>query len=384
MSRPQTVSRRALLSAGGACFAGSFLLDSWLFDAAAADDGGVVWQQRWGDATHRKFTSASPDPSALSEVWTTSPDRAGSLTVECIGPDSVYARDYDRLIAYSRSDGTTEWVYSADEGSLSSPSLVGDTLLVQENATVHAVDTGDGSARWTGAFAPSQQPFSTIHARDGDAYLPGQRTYFEIDPDTGFQRRSFDAGTLGTLVAAADDSLFWWADGTLRATDSTGAVRWTASLGRSNPPSGRALAVTDDAVLVRHLSPADGPAVTSLARTDGSVRWSTGEGIDGSIAVTAGPEAVYVGTDFEVRGLDTATGDTRWTVATGGGAPQPVATPERAFVPTASGIVPTEPTTGDQNGVKPLPGRSVSSLAVAPGSVYAVADGELVGLEVAA
>jgi outer membrane protein assembly factor BamB len=261
---------------------------------------------------------------------------------------------------------------------------VGDTVLVQENATVHAIAVGDGSARWTGQFAPSQQPFSTILARDGDAYLPGQRTYFEIDPGSGFQRRSFETKTLGTLVAAAAESLFWWADGTLRSTDPAGAVQWSASLGRSNPPSGRALAVTDDSVLVRHLSPDDGPTVTALSRTDGASLWATSEGIDGGVAVTAGPETVYVGTDFEVRGLDRATGSTRWTRATGGRAPQPVATPGRTFVPTADGIVPVDPVTGDQTGNTPLPGRSITSLAVAPESAYAVADGELVALEVGA
>jgi hypothetical protein len=384
MSRPQTFSRRALLSAGGACFAGSFLLDSWLFDAAAADSGDTAWRQRWADASHRKFTSASPDPGALSQVWTARPDDAGSLTVECLGPDNVYVRDYDRILAYSRTDGSKQWAYSANEGSLSLPTLVGNTLLVQENATVHAIAVGDGSARWTGRFSPSQQPFSTILARDGDAYLPGQRTYREIDPATGFQQGSFDTKTLGTLVAAAENSLFWWAGGTLRSTDSTGAVQWSASLGQSNPPSGRALAVTDEAVLLRHLSPADGPAVTAVSRTDGSVLWSTTDGIDGGVAVTAGPETVYVGTDYEVRGLDRVSGSTRWTVATGGAAPQPVATPERAFVPTVLGIVPVDPVTGDRNAPKLLADRSVRSLAIASGSVYAVADGKLFGLEAGA
>jgi hypothetical protein len=384
MSRPQTVSRRALLWAGGGCFAGSFLLDSWLFDAAATDGDDARWQQRWADPSHRKFTSASPDPELLSRRWAAGPDDAGSLTVECIGPGTVYVREYDRILAYSRSDGTKRWTYSANEGSFALPSLVDDTLLVQENATVHAVDTGDGSSRWTGQFAPSQQPFPTILARDGDAYPPGQRTYFEIDPGTGFQRRSFETETLGTLVAAAGDALFWWADGRLRATDSTGTVQWSASLGRSNPPSGRALAVTDVAVLLRHLSPDDGPTVTALSRTDGTPLWATSEGIDGGVAVTAGPETVYIGTDFEIQGLDAATGTTQWTRATGRSPPQPVATPGRAFAPTTDGILPLDPETGDQTGVKLLPGRSVQSVGLAPGNVYAVADGELIGMGVAA
>ena len=384
MSRPQTPSRRALLSAGGACFAGSLLLDSWLFDAASADGGDAVWQQRWADASHRNFTAASPDPDALSQVWSASPDDSGPLTIECIGPDSVYVRDYDRLIAYSRATGDEQWTYSADEGSLSLPSLVGNTLVVQENARVHAIDAGDGSARWTGNFAPSQQPFSTIVARDGEVYLPGTRKYFQVLPESGFQRRSFGTKTLGTLVAAAGDSLFWWADGTLRASDPAGAVQWTASLGRSNPPSGRAIAVTGDAVLVRHLSTDSGPAVTAVSRADGTSLWTTSEGIDGGVAVTAGSDTVYVGTDYEVRGLDSTTGSTRWRVPTGTVSPQPVATPETAFVPTETGIVPVDPVTGAQNGASARPDRSIDSLAVAPDAVYAVADGELVALEVGA
>ena len=381
MNPPQPLSRRALLSAGGACFAGSLLLDSWLFDTAAADGGDTAWQQRWADATHRKFAPVSPDPDTLSQVWTTGPEDDGSLTIECIGPRTVYTRDYDRIVAYDRTDGSERWVYAANEGSFSLPSLVGSTLLVQENGTVHAVATGDGTARWVGQFAPSQQPFSTVLARGGDAYLPGQRTYLEVDPGSGFQRRSFDAQRLGTLVAAGDDALFWWANGTLRSTDATGRRRWATSLGRSNPPSGRAIAVTAETVFVRHLSPDDGPTVTALRRTDGTPLWSISDGIDGGIAVSAGPETVYVGTDFSVRGLDRVTGETRWTVSTGGMTPQPVGTPETALVPTADGIVPVDPVTGDQIGNRCLQGRSVRSLAVTPSAIYAVADDELVGLE---
>jgi outer membrane protein assembly factor BamB len=384
MSPPQPLSRRALLSAGGACFAGSFLLDSWLFDAVAADGSDAVWQQRWADASHRKFTSASPNPGALSKAWSASPDESGPLTVECIDSDNVYVREYDRIVAYRRDDGAKQWVYSADEGSLSLPSLVGDTILVQENARVHAIAVGDGSARWTGQFAPSQQPFSTIVAADGDAYLPGRRSYFEVHPGTGFQRRSFGTRTLGTLVAAAGDALFWWANGTLRSTDHAGDIQWSASLGRSYPPSGRSIAVTEEAVMVRNLSPETGPTVTALNRKDGTSLWSTSEGVDGVVAVTADPERVYVGTNFEVRALDSATGTTEWTVATDGAAPQPVATPGTTFVPTTTGIRPVDPATGDRNGAESLSGRSVQSLAVAAGSVYAVADGELVALEVGA
>lgn len=384
MRRPQMPSRRAFLSAGGACFAGSFLLDSWLFDTAAADGGGDAWQQRWADATHRKFTTASPDPESLSEVWSASPEDAGTLTVECIGPNTVYVRDYDRILAYSRTDGSKRWTYTANEGSLSLPSLVGETLFVQENATVHAIATGDGSARWTGTFAPSQQPFSAILSRDGDAYLPGHGQYFEVHPGTGLQRQSFSTASLGTLVAADADSLFWWAHGTLRSTTPDGTVQWSKSLGRSNPPSGRAIAVTDDAVVVRHIDASDGPTVTALGRDDGETDWSVQEAIDGGVAVTAGPETVYVGTDFQVRALDAATGATKWTTDTGRGAPQPVATPGRAFVPTASGVVPADPASGDQNGHKLLSGQAIHSLAVAPGSLYATVGGSLVGLEVGA
>lgn len=384
MSPPQTLSRRALLSAGGGCFAGSFLLDSWLFDATATASDGTDWQQRWGDSTHRNFTSAAPDPTEIRRSWTETPEESSSLTIECVGPERVYVRDYDQIIAYSRDGGSEQWRYSANEGSLSLPTLVDETLVVQENGTAHAVAVGDGSTRWTGRFAPSQQPLSTTIALDGNVYLPGGRTYLEVHPRTGFHRQSFDTTSLGTLVAADEATLFWWADGQLRATDVDGEIQWRRSLGRSHPPSGRAIAVTDSAVIVRHLPAGDGPTVTALDRDSGDSLWNTSEGIESGVTVTAGPETVYVGANMQLRALDRTTGRTRWTMATGGSIPtQPVATPSTAYVPTTDGLVPVDPTRGTQRGIRLLPGRSVRSLAVVADGVYAIADNALVELEVA-
>ncbi len=383
MSPPQTFSRRALLSAGGGCFAGSFLLDSWLFDATTTASDGTGWQQRWGDSTHRKFTSAAPDPTELGESWAVTPEETSSLTVECVGPERVYVRDYDRLVAYRRDDGSEQWLYSANEGSLSLPTLVGETLVVQENGTAHAVAVGDGSTRWTGQFAPSQQPLPTTITLDGNVFLPSERSSLEVHPRTGFHRQSFDTTTLGTLVAADEETLFWWADGQLRATDTDGERQWNRSLGRSHPPSGRAIAVTDSVVIVRHLPADDGPTVTALDRDNGDSLWNTSDGIEVGVAVTAGPETVYVGTTLQLRALDLTTGRTRWTMTTDGTTPsQPVATPSTAYVPTSDGLVPVNPTTGEQRGDRHLSGQSIRSLAVVADGVYAVADDTLVGLEV--
>lgn len=383
MAPPQTLSRRALLSAGGGCFAGSFLLDSWLFDTTATASDGTCWQQRWGDSTHRKFAPAAPDPAELGQSWAVTPEEASSLTVECVGPERVYVRDYDRLIAYRRGDGSEQWHYPANEGSLSLPTLVDETLVVQENGTAHAIAVDDGSARWTGQFVPSQQPLSTTLALDGNAYLPGERTYLEVHPQTGFHRQSFDATALGTLVAADEGALFWWASGQLRATDTDGQIQWRRSLGRSHPPSGRAIAVTDSAVVVRHLPTDGGPTVTALDRDSGDPLWHTSEGIESGVAVTAGPETVYVGASMQLRALDRTTGRVRWTTATGGSTPpQPVATPSTVYVPTTDGLVPVDPTSGEQRGPRLLLGRNIRSLAVVAGAVYAIADDTLVGLEV--
>lgn len=382
MSPPQTLSRRALLSAGGGCFAGSLLLDSWLFDATATASDGSFWQQRWGDSTQRKFTSAAPDPAELTPSWSVTPDESRSPTVECVGPKHVYLRDYDRIAAYSRDNGRRQWRYTANEGSLSLPSLLGDTLVVQENATVHAVAAGDGSARWTGQFAPSQQPRSTAIALDGNVYLPGERTYLAVQPRTGFHRRSFDATTLGTLVAADDTSLFWWADDYLVATDTDGNSQWRRSLGRSHPPSGRAVAVTDDAVVVRHYPSGEGPTVTALDRDNGESLWSVADQIGAGVAVTAGPEAVYVGASFHLRALDHATGETNWTVETGKLTPRAVVTPTVMYVATTDGILPVDPETGDSRGDRLLPEHTVRSLGVVNDGLYALSDDALTALEV--
>ncbi|WP_302081455.1 PQQ-binding-like beta-propeller repeat protein [Salinibaculum rarum] len=384
MSPPQTLSRRALLSAGGSCFAGSYLLDSGVFSGTDSASGATGWQQRWGDSTQRKFTSADPDPTDLGQSWTLTPEDAGSLTVECIGPDRIYARGYNRLLAYRRDDGSRQWTYSADEGSFSFPSLVGNTLVVQENATVHAVAADDGSARWTGHFATTHQPRSATVTLDGTAYLPGGRTYLGVHPATGFHRQTFDAKTLGTLVAAGDQSLFWWANGLLHMTDTDGETQWRRSLGRSHPPSGRGIAVTDSAVVVRHRSTDNDLVVTALDRDGGGELWTTSDDIDTGSAISAGPELVYVGTGRQVRAIEYATGEAQWTRTIDSSSPEPVVTPSTAYIPTTDGLVALDAATGSQRGDRLLSGRTVHSLAVADDAIYATADDNLVALEVGA
>lgn len=383
MTRPHTVTRRALLSAGGACFAGSLLLDAWVFGSAASQDTGVVWRERWADATHREFTPVDPGPDSLSRTWSVDVGERTEPSVECVGTDCVYVRDYNRILAYDRTDGRQVWEYAAHEGSFSLPTLIGETVLVQENATVHAVDANDGTARWTGHFYPSHQPFSTLITLDGDAYLPSKYRYLEVHPQTGFERRSFDADLLGTLVAADDDLMLWWDGGTLSATDRDGAVQWDRPIGRAHPPSGRALAVTDSAVVLRHLS-GDGSAVTALDRDRGSILWDVETDVHDGTAVTTGSKTVYLTNNHDVRALEASTGTVRWRQSTGQSTPQPVATPETVYLPTAEGIRPVDPETGDQHAPRLLTGNSVDSLALVGDALYVVDDTELVALEVTA
>lgn len=380
MTGPHATTRRALLSAGAASFAGSFLLDAWAFGSAAGQSSDAVWRQRWGDATHRKFVSTAPAPDTLSQDWSATPGPGVDLTVECIGPDNVYVRDYDRLIAYSRANGTQAWRYEADEGSLSLPTLLGDTVLVQENATVHAIDRTTGQARWRGHFASSRQPFSTVVAREGRAYLPDGSEYLSVEPGSGFHHQSFDSTTLGTLVAADSELLVWWADGTLRVTDPDGAVQWSRTLGRSFPPSGRTIAVTDDAVILRHRTSSDGAMVSAFGRENGQPRFRVRDRIEEGVTLTAGPETVYLTGDFHVLAVDAATGEVRWRLTTGESTPAPVASAGLAYVLTDDGVAPVDPATGVQRGNRVLAGQRVDSLAAVPGGLYAVTDQTLVAL----
>jgi len=370
-SRP-TVSRRAFLSTAAGCFGGSLLLDAGAFDAVSAAPDGPTWQQRWGDGTQRKFTPASLDPEALTASWSvTFAEHRGNATIECVDAAHVYVRDYDRLVAYSREDGSRAWTYAAEEGSFAQPTMAGDTILVQENDTVHAIATESGRARWTGSFDAPYRPSANPMVIDDTAYLPAGNSYVTIHPTTGLRRTSIDAAPLGTLLAATDEQLFWWTEGTLQATDHDRDSEWRRTFARAFPPSSKTIAVVEDRLVLRRRSTSGETLVTALDRTSGQQVWRAGDEVADTVAVTGDQGTVYIGAGTRLHALDATTGTEQWRVSTETVQPAPVVTPKTVYVPLGDGIAPVDPDSGAQQASTLLDGEPTTSLAAVGGGLYA-------------
>lgn len=380
MTGPSTLSRRSLLSIGAGCFAGSLLVDSWLFGSAAADASGSVWQQRWGDATQRRFAPADPDPESLVESWSITIEPRESLDVECIDADRVYVRDYNRILAYDR-DGSRAWVYTADEGSFAPPTLIDNSLIVHENSTVHSIAAGDGTTRWTGGFRAPHLPSGTVLDGDGGVYLAEGDRVVVVQPETGFRRRAIDAELLGRLVAATDTQLFWWTEGTLYATGTDGAIDWRTTFDQSYAASGRTVAITDQQVILRHFTATDVPTVTALDRETGDRVWETDFGLGETVSVTAGPDTAYVGSNHRLQAFALDSGEKHWERMTDRATPTPVVTPQTVYLPTDDGILPADPADGEPRTERLLGDRPITSLGAVEGGLYATTNTELLALE---
>ncbi len=380
-SRP-TVSRRAFLSTAAGCFGGSLLLNAGAFDAVTADASVPTWQQRWGDGTQRKYTAARPDPEALTSAWSVSLDeQRGNVAVECVDADRVYVRDYNRIIAFDRSDGTRSWTYAADEGSFARPTLTEDTVVVSENGTVHAIAAGSGRARWTGSFSAPYRPLVNPTAVDETVYLPTGSAYVTADPTTGFREGAVNASSLGTLLAATDRLLFWWTEGTLHATDYDGNIQWRRTFARSFPPSGKTIAVTDDCIVFHRQSPTGKTLLTALDRQTGDDAWQISRPVGDNVAVTAGPSTVYLGSGTSLYAYDAESGDRKWSLSAETIQPAPVVTPETVYVPLGDGIAPVDPDSGTTQTAPLLDGETPASLAAVDGGLYASSNDRIHALE---
>ncbi|WP_424005164.1 PQQ-binding-like beta-propeller repeat protein (plasmid) [Haloarcula salina] len=271
------------------------------------------WPRFQSDSTNTghvaDITAVPRDPDVYWKfyVQSSSPVIAnGSLfTGEYTPERSVISRD--------AATGRIEWTKRLSGGAMGTPSVIGETLLMQTYATLFAFDCQTGDQLWKSSIG--RGPPGCPVALDGVAYLANgafqewPTEVFAFDIGTGEEqwRTTLDVGesNLEGSVAVDDDYVFI-VDGSLIALDTAdGSEAWRKDFDTSanTTPS-----VSDGTVYVTDT----GGTLHAIKREDGTERWtaSVGEPEEGSaVAVTA--EEVYVGTKSGLHSF-TINGDSQW------------------------------------------------------------------------
>jgi hypothetical protein len=237
------------------------------------------------------------------------------------------------------SDGRRRWTFPDRPGSVRpwnpdtpAPPVVADgrVLLGGRWQTdpqtvlggVAALDPSDGTVDWTYTRRTSPEspiPFGRPSVHDGTAYAPTLRhAVHAIDTNDGSERWSTqvldDEGASVPPVVATDEVVVVVEDEEvvgLRRAD--GSELWRTGLdGFLTSGVRRPVAVTDETTVVALDS--DPPELVALATPTGEVRWRVAPERPTSPPVVAGG-TVYVGTDEGVTAFDIADGTQRWRFA---------------------------------------------------------------------
>ncbi|MFC6757791.1 MULTISPECIES: PQQ-binding-like beta-propeller repeat protein [Haloarcula] len=197
-----------------------------------------------------------------------------------------------KLVALDVSNGDIRWEHQEAIGIMSAPVVADGTVYFEDEGTLFAVNTDDGSEEWSKEILTYLESDTTLLQRpvyhDGTLYAGGLGPY--------------DGNGAGAVFAidASDGSRIWRTE---VDTDT------------------RQPAVDGDSV---YISGAEGQ-VFSLAADDGTIEWEVDANTE-RFSPTLTDEALYVsGDDNTVVSLDPTDGSEQWRFDTNGHPGEPVA-----------------------------------------------------------
>jgi outer membrane protein assembly factor BamB len=273
--------------------------------------------------------------------------------------------------AYDRDDGE-RWRLST-EPDVAVPTVVGNTVFVEESHGTRAVDAETGEVDWhyrSGYGFPHVSPA----VRDGRVFVGGRR-FLALDAVTGERLWRTDRKLPAAQTCAVADERVLVSNGYgengggLFCLDTAdGRVRWEADVAPTYDP----VAVDDRRCFVVD----DAGVLSAVSLTDGSVEWSRRRAVQGDFsrheqAVLAGGLVLVGGWNGPLRAFDPETGAVRWTA---GPADErhlpPVAGADGVYAVTRAGTVYEVGFDGSERWRRSVPRTLTSPPSLVAGALY--------------
>jgi outer membrane protein assembly factor BamB len=237
----------------------------------AAPDGEVYRRdetflvERLRGEPHREWEAQTGDPIQGSPV---------------LAGDSLYLASLDKKVyAFQADNGKRRWTRETGGAIYATPLIDGDSLYVgSTDGFLYALDAKNGRVRWK--FDTGSPLFATPTVSGGIVCIGGYKKIYGMDARSGTLRWTQEAGSFFQSRAAASDGVFYlggW-DNTLYALEaSSGKVKWSVKIGRSNGGRGN---------LMFYFS----PAITSPTIADGRLYICTNDGVLHALNAQTGQE----------------------------------------------------------------------------------------------
>lgn len=268
------------------------------------------FQADTGNTGHLSGGAAVPeDPELYWDFYVTS-------SPPVIAEGSLYTteyRDKRSIVARDAATGELQWTSPVEGGSMGTPSVTGETILVQSYSYLSGFDRQSGDSLWKRNIG--RGPPGCPAVSDGVAYLANgaftewSTEVFAVEVSTGAQQWRTTLGEaeshLEGSVAVDDESVFIAAGDIIAFDTADGSEIWRVEL---DAPAETTPTVSDGTVYVTDT----GGTLHAVRTADGRERWTAdiGEPARGTAAAVAEDE-VYVGTTSGLHSL-TTTGEIRW------------------------------------------------------------------------
>ena len=245
------------------------------------------------------------------QVWSRDLGQYIVRSSPAIQDDIVYINNGYQTLALSLADGATLWTAEVSFTGNSSPTIANTTVYIaSQSGALYALDSRTGEQRWRLQLdglvfgSPTVDDGRVIVANDS-----GEVVALDIETAKVLWRFQAEGGIFAPLISD-DGGVFFTtnAGATYALSADKGALLWRYDAGGS---SGGAL--TLDQVIVG----SDNGGVSSIDRGAGSIQWLVPTGAQITVGPTIAGKLVVVASGQTMYGFDTATGEQRFTFATG-------------------------------------------------------------------
>ena len=251
------------------------------------------------------------DATTGNQLWAKEIGEYIVRSTPAINGKAVFINNGYSVLALSIEDGTTLWTASVSFTGSTSPTVVdGVVYVASQNGAIYAFDAATGTVNWQSIvdgliFGSPTVDSGRIYVANDRGKVMGMRA----DNGAVLWRADVEGGVFAPVVSDGDELFLTTTAGTTFALSAEfGTTIWKYDAGGSG---GAALA--DDSVIVT----ADDGSVSSIDRASGEIRWSVATGSAISVGPTIVGNVVLVGSGQSLYAYDLETGSQVFTYATG-------------------------------------------------------------------
>ncbi|GEM_PF-4740764 len=293
------------------------------------------WDHAWpmfhGFENHLGRSTAL-GPQSTSALWTFSASTDVGNPPNSVAIDKngvIYLAGGGKVYSISASSHTANWTKSYTSAQGPALSADGSVLYFGSDKSIVAVNTSDGSEKWTrltgGAvhFGPTVGPDGTVYQGSWD------KIFYALNPSDGLVKWSYTtAGAIsyppsimtcadsavGTLIILGGGDAHEGPDGNIYAFNTSGTLQWkydTTQLRVGSP------AITADGLIY-----APGGPTLYVLNSSGALQWSLGDTsneVSGIITPAIGADGtIYLSNSKgSLAAIDPATHAAKWTYSVG-------------------------------------------------------------------